>query len=132
MRICPKSDTSVNTTCIAANGQTPDGVHPEADESIVMPDGTPIRLQVVNGFSTATAKMGDLIEFIVPFAVRVDGIIVVPHGTLVNAKVLERTVPRRGSKDAVLNLAFEEFKLPSANLPRCASSENLPPQVKRP
>ena len=57
--------------------------------------------------------MGDLIEFIVPFAVRVDGIIVIPHGTLVNAKVLERTAPRRGSKDAVLNLAFEEFELPS-------------------
>ena len=34
-------------------------------EQIVVPDGTPFRVQLVKGYSSTTAKVGDIIQFTV-------------------------------------------------------------------
>ena len=41
-------------------------------DSLLLSDGTHIRIKVANGFSSTTTKTGDVINFAVAFEVRVD------------------------------------------------------------
>src|SRR5579872_7385894 len=53
--------------------------------SLLVPDGTRLLVKVVNEFSSSDAKVGDVIDLVVVFAVRVDGITVIPKGTALAA-----------------------------------------------
>ena len=61
---------------------------PDESDSLVLPDGTPLRVKVLNRFSSADAKVGDLIHFAVGYEVRADGVVVIPQRTEVTAKVV--------------------------------------------
>ena len=48
------------------------GAPPDEADSLVVPDGTPIPIKAVNGFSSADAKVGEVIQFAVAFEYRAD------------------------------------------------------------
>lgn len=81
------------------------------DDSIVLPNGTPLRIKVVNGFSSANAKVGDVIDFAVGFEVRADGVVVIPQRTALAGKVVSVNRPRRGARGGQVKVAFEKLSL---------------------
>src|SRR5712691_3169738 len=47
-------------------------------DSMTVPDGTPLTLQLVSAVSSETAKVGDTVEFITPYPLRINGLVVLP------------------------------------------------------
>ncbi len=80
-------------------------------DSLVVPDGTPLRIKAVNGFSSARAKVGDLIDFTVAFAVRADGIIVIPQRAALAARVVSVSRPRRAARGGQVKVIYEGLRL---------------------
>jgi hypothetical protein len=86
----------------------PDGV-----DSLVLPDGTPLHIKVVKGFSSENAKVGDVIDFSIAFEVRVDGVVVIPQRTALAAKVVSVSRPRRGYRGGQVKVAYDALTLPT-------------------
>jgi hypothetical protein len=90
-------------------------VSPSSDDpdSLALPDGTPIPIKVVNGFSSADAKVGDVIQFAVAFEVREGGVIVIPQRTGFAGKVVSVSRPHRGARNGQVKVAFDPLTLPT-------------------
>src|SRR5258708_30853912 len=90
-------------------------VSPFSDDldSLTVPDGTPIPIKVINGFSSANAKVGDVIRFAVAFEVREGGVVVIPQRTGFSGKVVAASRPRRGARDGQVKVAFDPLTLPT-------------------
>jgi hypothetical protein len=90
-------------------------VSPSSDDpdSLALPDGTPIPIKVVNGFSSADAKVGDVIQFAVAFEVREDGVVVIPQRTGFAGKVVSVSRPHRGTRNGQVKVAFDPLTLPT-------------------
>ena len=90
-------------------------VSPVSDDldSLTLPDGTPIPIKVVNGFSSADAKVGDVIRLAVAFEVREGGVVVIPQRTGFSGKVVAASRPRRGARDGQVKVAFDPLTLPT-------------------
>jgi len=86
---------------------------PVESDSLVLPDGTPLRLKVAMGFSSNGTKVGDVIVFSVAFEVRVDGVVVIPQRTILTAKVVSVTRPGRGMRDGEVRVAYDALTLPT-------------------
>jgi len=82
-------------------------------ESVALPDGSPIRVRVVKGFSSANAKVGDVVNFEVAFEIRVNGVVVIPRRTGFVAKIVAVNPPRRGFRDARVSVVYEPLTLPT-------------------
>ena len=87
--------------------------HAEEADSLVVPDGTPLRIEVLKGFSSERAKEGDVIDFAVAFEVRADGVVVVPQRTSLVGKVVSVSRPHRRAKDGQVKVAYEALTLPT-------------------
>jgi hypothetical protein len=98
--------------------------HPQDADSLLVPDGTPLLIKVVNEFSSSDAKVGDVIDFVVVFAVRADGITVIPKGTTFTAKVVSVSRARRGARGGRVKVAFEKFSLPTGEAGSVRSPQN--------
>jgi hypothetical protein len=68
-------------SCIAAQEMTTDPA------SLTIPDGTPVELQLTESVSSAHARVGDLLDFVVVKDVSIDGFTVIPAGTVANGSV---------------------------------------------
>jgi hypothetical protein len=91
-------------------------VSPSSDDpadSLALPDGTPIAIKVVNGFSSADAKVGDVIQFAVAFEVREGGVVVIPQRTGFAGKVVSVSRPHRGARNGQVKVAFDPLTLPT-------------------
>ncbi|HKW63078.1 MAG TPA: hypothetical protein VJN89_11075 [Candidatus Acidoferrum sp.] len=86
---------------------------PDEADSLVLADGTPIPFKVVNGFSSESAKVGDVINFAVAFEIREGGLVVVPQRTTLVGKVVTVSRPRRGARSGQVNVAFDGMTLPT-------------------
>lgn len=80
-------------------------------EQIVVPDGTPFRVQLVKGYSSTTARVGDVIEFTVVDSVWVDQFPIIPQGMTLSGRVAFVTRAHRGGRNGQVGIAFDEFKL---------------------
>lgn len=62
--------------------QSPSGAtaspHPDENDSLVLPDGAPLRIKVLHRFSSSDAKVSDVIHFSVAYEVRSDELVVIP------------------------------------------------------
>lgn len=58
-----------------------------AAEHLTIPDGTPIKVQLVQSVSSAHAKVGDPLDFVVVQDVNVAGFTVIPGGTIAHGSV---------------------------------------------
>lgn len=85
----------------------------EDADSLVLPDGTPIRVRVVKGFSSTNAKVGDAVNFAVVFEIRANGAVVIPRRTSFVAKIVSVNRPRRGVRDAQVGVIYEPLTLPT-------------------
>jgi hypothetical protein len=63
--------------------------------------------------SSATARVGDTIEFTTAYPERINGLVFMPKGTAVSGTVAEVTPPRRASRDSRVNVAIEQILLPT-------------------
>jgi hypothetical protein len=68
-------------SCIAAQEMTTDPA------SLTIPDGTPVELQLTESVSSAHARVGDLLDFVVVKDVSIDGFTVIPAGTVASGSV---------------------------------------------
>jgi hypothetical protein len=82
---------------------------------VIVPDGTPLTLKVETDFSSATAKVGDTVEFTTPYPARVNGLVIVPKGTPVSGTVVEVRTARRASRDGEVKIAIGKLSLPSGD-----------------
>jgi hypothetical protein len=77
------------------------------------PDGTPLTLKLERDFSSATANVGDTIEFTTPYPTRINGLVIVPRGTAVSGVVVGVSHRRRGARDGEVKIATGKLSLPS-------------------
>ncbi len=87
--------------------------HADEVDSLMVPDGTPLRIEVLKGFSSEKAKEGDVIDFAVAFEVRAGGVVVVPQRTSLVGKVVSVSRPHRRAKDGQVKVAYEALTLPT-------------------
>ena len=73
----------------------------------VLRDGTPVRLRITRTLSTATAKVGDLVEFQVVQDVKVGDLVVIPHGAIAWGTVSKVQPKRRPSRNADLGVEMK-------------------------
>jgi len=85
----------------------------DASASITIPDGTAFHIQVATGYSSATSKVGDEINFTVVNSIWIDSIAVLSQGMLITGKVVEVVPARRGSRSGHVTVAFDQFTLPT-------------------
>lgn len=90
-------------------------VSPQSDEadSLVVPDGTPLRIEVLRKFSSENAKVGDVIDFAVALEVRAGAVVVIPQRTSLVAKVVSASRAHRRDKDGQVMLAYDALTLPT-------------------
>ncbi len=69
------------TLCVSAQELSP------VPARLVIPDGTPIQLQLAESVSSAHAHVGDLLNFVVVKDVSVEGFTVIPAGSVASASV---------------------------------------------
>ncbi len=100
---------------VAPRAQTPSGAPPANQEvtlpRIVLMDGTPLKLELTQDISSATASVGDRVEFDVLHDVKVNGALVIPMGATVWAKVTEAQHKKRMGRGGKLNLVIDTFEL---------------------
>jgi hypothetical protein len=87
--------------------------HPDEADSLVVPDGTPLRIEVLRGFSSEKAKVGDVIDFAVALDVRAGGVVVIPQRTTLVGTVVSVSRAHRRAKDGQVGVAYEALTLPS-------------------
>jgi hypothetical protein len=97
-------------------GGTPDKDAPQQaaatpSDSITIPVGTPLTLQLVSDLYSATATVGDTVQFIT-LPLRINGLVAVPMGTDISGTVV-RVRRHRGSQNGQVTVAFEKVDLPN-------------------
>lgn len=94
-------------------GPSPVEPAPPEPEPIVktVPSGTEFEVIFLDGLSSETAKAGDPFRARVAQDVRVDGIVVVPAGSLLSGRVTEAVPLRKIGGAAKLSLAFDRLEL---------------------
>lgn len=100
--------------------------NPDEADSLVLPDGTPIRIKVVNGFSSENAKVGDVVNFAVAFDVHEGGLVVIPQRTGFTGKVVFVSRPHRGDRNGRVNVAFDVLTLPTGETATVRSIKKRP------
>jgi hypothetical protein len=84
-------------------------------DSVTIPDGTPLILQLVSELSSATAKVGDTVQFIT-LPLRIDGLVVAPKGTALSGTVVLVVHTHRPSKNGRVFVAFDKVVFPSGEI----------------
>lgn len=97
-----KMDSSVRTATLS--------------DVVTIPDGTPLTLKLEKDFSSATANVGDTIEFTTPYPTRINGLVIVPRGTAVSGVVVGVSHRRRGARDGEVKIAIGNLSLTSGEI----------------
>jgi hypothetical protein len=114
---------------------SPAAAHPDDSDSIVIPDGTPIPIEVSSGDPCNTFKVGDVIDFTVAFALRADGLVLIPHGMHLTGKIAAKCpyVPQKpnlrfDAPPVEVVIAFDEFRLPTGEFATLRATRKPPPE----
>jgi hypothetical protein len=78
---------------------------------LTLPNGTPIQVKLAKAISSATAKVGEVVEFEVSQEVLVDGIRVIPIGARASGTVTEAEPKKRMGHGGKLTLAISFVRL---------------------
>lgn len=74
-------------------------------------DGTPVKLRLGRTVSSATAKVGDEVDFQVVDGISVGGVVVIPKGSLALATVTQAQKKRRMGRAGKLNINIDSVRL---------------------
>jgi hypothetical protein len=78
---------------------------------LTLPNGTPIHVKLTKAISSATAKVGEVVEFEVSQEVLVDGVRVIPIGAKASGTVTEAEPKKRMGHGGKLTLAINFVRL---------------------
>jgi hypothetical protein len=90
--------------------------------SIKIPDGTPLRLSLLDALSSATNSVDDPIGFEVTEEVKVGDVVVFPRGTPARGHVVEVEPKRRLGRAGKLNFSVDNAKAPDGTNVRLRAS----------
>jgi hypothetical protein len=94
----------------AASAPSPVSVVP-AGFDLTLANGTPVHVKLTKAISSATAKVGEVVEFEVSEDVLVDGIRVIPRGAKAGGTVTEAEAKKRMGHGGKLTLAIQSVRL---------------------
>lgn len=77
----------------------------------ILPDGTPLIVTTTSDLSTATNEVGDRFEVVVAEDVALDGVIVIPKGTIGHGEVTFATRKGGFGKPGILGIALRSLDL---------------------
>jgi hypothetical protein len=80
---------------------------------VIVSDGTPLTLKLEKVLSSATAKVGDTVEFMTPFPARINGLVIVPKDSPVSGTVVQVSAARRASRAGEIKIAIGKLTLPT-------------------
>ncbi|HET7215943.1 MAG TPA: PEGA domain-containing protein [Terriglobia bacterium] len=98
---------------ISVDGQTQAAPPASASSksAFQLEDGTPIKLRLTRTISSASAQVGDRVDFEVLDAVSVNGIVVIPKGSIAWGTVTEAHKKRRMGRGGKLNVNIDSVRL---------------------
>jgi len=79
---------------------------------ITVPDGKPVETKLTHDLSTATAKVGDEVRLTVAHSVMQDGLVVIPKGAALSAKITSVRHAGRASRNGRVSFWVENAALP--------------------
>lgn len=82
-----------------------------SESAFLLEDGTPIKLRLTRTISSASAQVGDRVDFEVLDAVSVNGIVVIPKGSIAWGTVTAAHKKRRMGRGGKLNVNIDSVRL---------------------
>lgn len=79
---------------------------------ITVPDGKPVETKLTKDLSTAAAKVGDDVGLTVAHSVVQDGLVIIPEGTALSAKITAVRHAGRASRNGNVSFSVENVTLP--------------------
>lgn len=76
-------------------------------QEVILKDGTPVMIQLASNLSSSTAKEGDLVSFAVVEPVMAGGVVVIPSGAPVTARVVSVKKAGHWGRAGKLSLALQ-------------------------
>jgi len=102
-------------TAAPSSNSLPPGSAPLRSYSRILHDGTPIPLRASDSISSADAKVGDPVDFVVVQDVVLDGFPVIPQGTVAHGAISEVKRKRRMARGGKLGVQLEFIELPNGD-----------------
>jgi hypothetical protein len=93
-----------------------------AQHTIKIPDGTPIRLSLMDSLSSATNEVDDPIHFETTEDVKVGDVVVLPKGSTASGHVVEAEPKKRLGRAGKLNFSVDSVKAPDGTNVRLRAS----------
>lgn len=90
------------------------GLPASAADTVTVPVGTSIELEVQTAFSSSSGKAGERFTARTVNGVAVEGQLAIPAGTTVTGQLKKVRAPQDGAKSAAVALKFERIQLPQA------------------
>jgi hypothetical protein len=106
---------SETTAAPSSNNPWPPGSVPFRSPSHILHDGTAIPLRAAESISSADAKLGDPVDFVVVQDVILDGFPVIPKGTIAHGTISEVKRKRRMARGGNLGVHLEFIGLPTGD-----------------
>jgi hypothetical protein len=86
---------------------------PESSADVItVPDCKPVETKLTHDLSTATAKVGDDVGLTVAHSLMQDGLVIIPKGTVLSAKITSVRHASRASRNGNVSFAVEKAALP--------------------
>lgn len=108
--------------------------HPAAafpqGSTVKIPDGTMIRLALLESLSSATNRVDDTVNFEITEEIRIGPIIAIPRGATARGRVVEAEAKRRMGKAGKLNFTVDYLKAPDGTNVRLRASSARQGQEK--
>ncbi len=89
---------------------------PPSADVITLPDGKPVETNLTKDLSTASAKVGDVVELTVAQTVLQDDLVIIPKGAALSAKITSVRHAGRPLKDGKVSFSVENAVLPGGEI----------------
>lgn len=87
----------------------------QADGDAVLHEGTPVRMRIGRTVSSATAQEGERVDFETLDAIKVNGRVVIPTGSIAQGTVTEALPKRRMGKGGKLDMNIDYVRMPNGD-----------------
>jgi len=87
------------------------GIQPSSAETLILHDGTPVRLRLTRNLSSADAKTGDTVDFEVLDDVKANDVLVIARGASAIATVTQAEAKRRMARGGKLDISIDYVRL---------------------
>ncbi len=110
----PSSLAAQEKNADAANAAATPAV--SSADVITVPDGKRVETKLTKNLSTATAKVGDDLELTVSETVRQDGLVIIPKGAVLSARITSVHHARRMARSGSVSFSVENAVFPGGEI----------------